>query len=120
MSIVSYLDLALALPATLALAVPEPTPAASGDLNLTPAEALALLPDDQTIHVQVGQDRSRWQRDNVIAAIRGGSDRRLATYALKAGFGLSCVRDTGQSLLIQTDDAKVRGWLERQAKRAGD
>lgn len=127
MSIVSHLDLevifglptALAVPIAAAFSALEPPPVA--DLSLTPAEAIALLPTSDRIHVQIGAStRERWSRADVAAAITAGSDRRLAIYALKAGFGLSCVRDTGQSLLIQTDDAKVRGWLERQAKRAGE
>lgn len=120
MSIVSYLDLALALPTALALAASEPRPTATEDLRLTSAQALALLPPDETIHVQVGQSRSRWRRGNVISAIRSGSDRRIALASRSAGFGLSFTRDTGESVLVQTDDAKVRGWLERQAKRAGE
>ena len=121
MSIVSYLDLALALPAALALAVPEPaqTPVAD-DLRLSATEALALLPSSETIHVRVGETGARWRRGNVIDAVRGGTDRRLALAARAAGFGLSFTRDTGESVLVQTDDAKVRAWLKRQARRAGE
>lgn len=120
MSIVSYLDLALALPAALALAVPEPAPVAAEDIRLTPADAVSLLPRAEILHVQIGQRRDRWQRDEVVAAITAGRDRRLALAAQAAGFGLSFVRDTGESVLVQTEDAKVRVWLERQAKRAGE
>jgi hypothetical protein len=120
MSIVSYLDLAIALPAALALAAPEPRRTAIEDLRLTSAQALALLPPDETIHVQVGQSRSRWRRSNVIRAIRGGGDRRIALASRSAGFGLSFTRDTGESVLVQTDETMVRDWLERQAKRAGE
>ncbi|KQS81725.1 hypothetical protein ASG32_02960 [Methylobacterium sp. Leaf361] len=101
-------------------AVARVIPTEPEDLRLTSAQAVALLPPDETIHVQVGQSRSRWRRGNVILAIRGGSDRRIALASRSAGFGLSFTRDTGESVLVQTDDAKVRGWLERQAKRAGE
>ncbi|MEE7491134.1 hypothetical protein [Methylobacterium oryzae] len=121
MSIVSYLDLALALPAALALAAPEPRAAAAPeDMRLTPAEAAELLPRAGTVHVQVGQIRARWERGDLIAALRAGRERRLTLASRSAGFGLSFVRDSGESVLVQTDDAKVRGWLERQAKRAGE
>lgn len=122
MSIVSYLDLALALPAALALATPEPRPTAPApeDMRLTPAEAAEMLPRAGMVHVQVGQIRARWERDDLVAALRAGRDRRLTLAARSAGFGLSFVRDSGESVLVQTDDAKVRGWLERQAKRAGE
>ena len=121
MSIVSYLDLALALPAALALAVPEPaqTPVAD-DLRLSATDALSLLPSSETIHVRVGDVGARWHRRDVSAAIKDGTDRRLALAARSAGFGLSFIRDTEESVLVQTDDAKVRAWLERQAKRAGE
>ena len=122
MSIVSYLDLALALPAALALAAPEPRKPASAteEMHLTPAEATELLPRAGMVHVMVGEIRARWERGDLIAALRAGRERRLTLAARSAGFGLSFVRDSGESVLVQTDDAKVRGWLERQAKRAGD
>lgn len=101
-------------------AVPGDATLPGAGIRLTSAQALALLPPDETIHVQVGQSRSRWRRGNVIMAIRGGSDRRIALASRSAGFGLSFTRDTGESVLVQTDDAKVRGWLERQAKQAGE
>lgn len=120
MSIVSYLDLALALPAALALAAPEAAPATADDMRLTPAEAIGLLPRAETVHVQIGQRRDRWERGDVITAITAGRDRRLALAARSAGFGLSFVRDSGESVLVQTEDAKVRVWLERQATQAAE
>lgn len=120
MTIVSYLDLALALPVALALAVPEAATAPADEMRLTQAESIGLLPRAETIHVQIGQRRDRWERGDVIAAITAGRDRRLALSGRAAGFGLSFVRDSGESVLVQTEDAKVRVWLELQAKQAGE
>ncbi len=105
-----------------ALAAPEPRPTAPApeDMTLTPAEAAELLPRAGAVHVMVGSARARLDRGDLVAALRAGRDRRLTLAARSAGFGLSFARDTGESVLVQTDDAKVRGWLERQAKRAGE
>lgn len=121
MSIVSYLDLALALPAALALAAPDPVRQASDDdLRLTITEAVALLPSSMMVHVQIEHIRARWERADLIAAIKAGRGHRLTLAARAAGFGLFFTRETGEPVLVQTEDAKVRAWLERQAKRAGE
>lgn len=96
------------------------TPTEPQDLRLTPAEATDLLPRAETVHVLIGTIRARWEHCDLAAAIQAGRDHRLTLAARSAGFGLSFVRDSGESVLVQTDDAKVRGWTERRSTEASE
>lgn len=105
---------------TIVPAAARALPAEPEDPRLTPAEAVDLLPHAQTVHVLVGPIRARWERTDLAAALVAGRDHRLTLAARSAGFGLSFVRDSGESVLVQTDDAKVRGWTERRSPEAAE